>query len=68
MRHVECRDRWLKSCDISLEQYRPVREVWYVSNTGEPICAFMLEIWRWMSRVVSAFVAMAGKRGEVVVV
>lgn len=64
LRHVECRDRWLKSCDISFEQYRPVSEVWYVSKMGEPILDFISLIWRWMSRVVSALRAIASGDGR----
>jgi hypothetical protein len=38
-----------------------VRDVWYVSNTGEPIFDFMSAIWRWRSSVASAFIAMVGE-------
>jgi hypothetical protein len=41
LRHVECRERWLKSCDISAEQYRPVRDVWYESKIVAPFWDFM---------------------------
>ena len=44
LRHVECRDRWLKSLDMAGLQYRVVRDVWYESNAEAPPAEVALAI------------------------